>query len=694
MRKQRLFSIAVFAAFITASIFVTACKGPNNPKPETTPETKPAALQVLEAGVFSKAPEGTTYTGYKITWTDAQGKTQTKEVTMDEVKNGIVLTGGLQEGSKPTVTPYEKLADGSIKYYPDAAQEVSPSAGTDWKLYIQAGIDELGKDKPDYDAALAKFKDAYNAEKNNTTKAYYATAQLASISVKPAAVNFMRNKMGFATYPAKLNALINLDWFKDETRSQTRTGNSTISISTPTFSKSSSFNYKRVKGHIADTPDATKVSIPVNGNLARFEMGTVGPLAGKWSELGYNALLKKIIDTPLKDRKSWYSHYDSPDSGKYLIVDAFDDAGTYLVGHSDVHEMQGYDAAQGYSSEDWNNFITYEYQYEEVSTWHVQYPQLQPAADWYKDFDPLLQIPAYIIEHSDSANVDQLIDELYGILFGSEFAEASAALNSLDASKPITIDKKLIKVLYMDGNIFAEGADVQLQKDQLLGIIGGLTAVKGVFELLQSYSFNTDLNILKWNWDKDDEILKNLGNYNQAQDPFNNGFFKGRDSQKIADAKADIVKGADLLLAAYESLTNSETLPADAKAKVKEYTDFAQVIVKEIRNAVQEGKTANLLVGENNPLKEDIQVFTIDMGKAFTYEYFKLMNLFEMNESKPKIHPADSTHSSPYMMLTFERFMNDFVTIKIKDGGGGRIFEDSDIPLSGTAGEKIINFYK
>ena len=161
---------------------------------------------------------------------------------------------------------------------------------------------------------------------------------------------------------------------------------------------------------------------------------------------------------------------------------------------------------------------------------------------------------------------------------------------------------------------------------------------------------------------------------------------------KIIDAKNNIVKGADLLLASYKSLTDSATLPADVKAKVKEHTEPIQRIVQEIRDAVAEGRTANLLVGTHNPMKDEFQVFTIDMGKVFTYEYFELANLFDMNGSKPKIYPADGTSSTPYMNLTVKRFMNDFVTIKLQDGR--EVFEDFKIPLNNDAGKKIINFYK
>ena len=545
--------MGVAAVFFLATMFVVACNGPHNPKPDARPEEKkPGAQQILKANDFPKAPAGTTYTDYKITWTDAQGKKQERTVTADEIKNGFVLPGGIQPGTKPKITPRVKNADGTITEKPDAATEPNPSTSIDWKLPIQAGIDELSKDKPDFDAALAKFKEAYDAEQNNTTKAYYAVVQLATISVKPAAVSFMRDRMGFASYPEKLNALINLEWFKEETKSRTETHTRKIDIHSNSFKQNNYGAYQRIAGHIADTADSSKVSIRINGGIARFEIGTFGPLSGKWVQLGYDALCKKIANTQPKDRKLYYNSDDLPYTGKYLIVDAFDAAGTFMVPWSDVKDMPGYNTAQKYQ-QDSHEWISYEYQYEKIYTYKEFFPEMKAAAEWYKDFDPLLQIPAYIIEHSNSANVNQLIDELYSIVFGDEFTNASKLLNSLDASKPVTIDQRLIKVLHLNGNVFADGMDAQVQKDQLLGLIGGLTVAKGGFELIQSYSFNTDLNILKWHWEKNaDDALKNLGSYNQAQDPFNNGFLTGRNPSKITDAKADMVKGADMLLAAYK----------------------------------------------------------------------------------------------------------------------------------------------
>lgn len=713
MKKHRLFSVAVLAAFFAASVIITACGGLNNPSkpaspsnPATPDEPKPESLQQLKSDQFPTTEDGKSYDRYKIEWTDAAGNKQTKVITADDAKSGLALLGGIKAGTTAKITPQVKNSEGNYEDKTDAATDETPSTTTEWKLYIKAGIDELSKEKPDYDAALAWFKDAYGAEKNNTTKAYYAVVQLASISVKQETVDFMQNKMGFATYPKKLNALANLEWFKEQTyKARGQTG-----VWTYSFSEETRGNYFRVRGHIAPSPDTAKVSIQLSQNRNIYERGTFAGLNGKWVELGYDEAWKKIDSMPIADRKRWYEFGSTdqlPHTGEYFIVDSFDENGNYLVWNSNnIESMQGAATAKQYSRDSKDDkWIWYYYDAQDS----IYAPELKTATDWYKDFDPLLQIPAYLIEHSDSTNVDQLIDELYGILFGTEFTNASTVLNSLDASKSVTIDKQLIKRLGMSGEdrIFPEDTDVELQKEQLLGLIGSMTIAKGAFELVQSYSFNTDLNILKWNWEKEDEILKNLGSYNQKQDPFNNGFLKGRSQQKIVNAKDDIVKGADLLLAAYKSLTDSETLPAKAKEELVKNTGFIQEMVQEIRDAIKDGRKANLLIGENNPLAKPpvypeplpgephptpfyMTKFEIDMGKVFKYEYFKLSNLFEMDDSKPKIYDANG--SVPYMNLTLKRFMSDFVTIQLSNGS--EVFEDFKIPLNNDAGQRIVNFYK
>lgn len=65
------------------------------------------------------------------------------------------------------------------------------------------------------DEGIEKIKQAYNSERNDTTKMYYALAKLALISTKDETVKFMKETCGFKSYPNKLNALIDVAWWED-----------------------------------------------------------------------------------------------------------------------------------------------------------------------------------------------------------------------------------------------------------------------------------------------------------------------------------------------------------------------------------------------------------------------------------------------------------------------------------------------
>lgn len=65
------------------------------------------------------------------------------------------------------------------------------------------------------DEGIKQIEKAYANTKNDTTKMYYALAKLALISTNADTVKFMRETCGFESYPNKLNALIDTDWWED-----------------------------------------------------------------------------------------------------------------------------------------------------------------------------------------------------------------------------------------------------------------------------------------------------------------------------------------------------------------------------------------------------------------------------------------------------------------------------------------------
>lgn len=62
---------------------------------------------------------------------------------------------------------------------------------------------------------ISKIKQAYDKEKTDETKLYYALAELASISVDQSVATLFKDNFGVTTYPSTMNALISGDWMKE-----------------------------------------------------------------------------------------------------------------------------------------------------------------------------------------------------------------------------------------------------------------------------------------------------------------------------------------------------------------------------------------------------------------------------------------------------------------------------------------------
>lgn len=123
--------------------------------------------------------ENTTLTGFS---TSKEGT-----ATVSFTYNGFSVSRTLSVTIKPSTKDYIKLIDDAVDYFAD--------------LKLDDGI--------------AKIKQAYESEKNDTTKMYYALAKLALISTNDDTVKFMKETCGFERYPNKLNALFDTDWWED-----------------------------------------------------------------------------------------------------------------------------------------------------------------------------------------------------------------------------------------------------------------------------------------------------------------------------------------------------------------------------------------------------------------------------------------------------------------------------------------------
>ncbi|MBD5407681.1 MAG: hypothetical protein HDR56_08725 [Treponema sp.] len=105
--------------------------------------------------------------------------------TVSFTYNGFSVLGTLSVTVKPSTKDYVKLINDAVDYFAD--------------LKLDEGIE--------------KIKQAYDSEKNDTTKMYYALAKLAlTIRTDSETVKFMRDTCGFKYYPTTLNDLIKGEW--------------------------------------------------------------------------------------------------------------------------------------------------------------------------------------------------------------------------------------------------------------------------------------------------------------------------------------------------------------------------------------------------------------------------------------------------------------------------------------------------
>lgn len=180
-------------------------------EPKEVPKTigeksRAAAVRILESTDFNNyfTPE---VTHVDITWTPKNTVEQPLRVSLSDAKAEGVTAEDFASGEYTFTLQGMKLEKKTV-----TPEIVKPS----YSDLLEAGYDAL--EREDYDSAVASFMAAYEAEANNETKMHAALARLAAISVNEQVVTLMRERIGFASYPRTLNALINTDeWWGNYT---------------------------------------------------------------------------------------------------------------------------------------------------------------------------------------------------------------------------------------------------------------------------------------------------------------------------------------------------------------------------------------------------------------------------------------------------------------------------------------------
>nr|MDE5898127.1 bacterial Ig-like domain-containing protein [Treponemataceae bacterium] len=507
--------------------------------------------------------------------------------TVEFTYNGIPVTGSLRVVVNAITSGYKKLLD--------------------------EGADLLAKGS--FDEAVVKINAAYESSKNDTTKMYYALAQLALISVDDGVQNIMRNNFGVTNYPDKLNALINGEWLKEyEYYEEVRAYDDPV--------QSDDGGYVRCNLKRSDASADGAVQIFCYDYYEQFPEYD-GKWIGGWNVRDYE------LDGLMADGGSYTA--DPNVNGSYLI--SYWTLFSYY--QNKYWDPETYELTAEYYQ--WEESIK-PYRYElsrESNTYikvagggHSSLPQYK-IPSWIQDTDSYkdsllggvqsaqsasLLMLANIIDLNTSG-LNSLVDNVLAV-FSDRFDTAKALAASM-SEQSVALPRQLVDALNLT-EVLGDDEMIVIGKAELNVVIAALEMVKGTFEWLSSYDFSADFSALKTD-------IYNMGREDGYKVLFSAptaDFLGVRNKDAMEQSKSTYCEAAQLLLDSYDYITGpSSSYPPAAKDAVKETGDAIYQTVRTICDAIKNGGTvyftsngADSFVGTGAQDSD----FGINFGKLFT----------------------------------------------------------------------------
>lgn len=567
-------------------------------------KSRAAAVLILESTDFSFGSE---VTHVDITWTPENEVKQPLRVSLSDATKEGVTAENFDPGTYTFTLQGMKLEEKKV-----TPEIVKPS----YSDLLETGYDAL--EREDYDSAVASFMDAYAAEANNETKMHAALARLAAISVNEQVVTLMRDRIGFASYPRTLNALINTDeWWSDQEFFWESYDHLSTYQEVP--SESGWGPYCRVNGEVVLTSEYTDI-------YCRSGFDQVNSDA--WVRLDEEKYLQKIV----KENEWGYRNYYT------LVNPQLSEDGNYLIDSSTAENL-GINVSpenQVYLSS--FEYVRIDYKIKDF----MYYPELTAAPDWVSNVSlyspPMLWMA--VLLNNNLEGVNNLIDSVLNNVFGKSYDEAVKLINSMD-NEPVDINNRFIRLLRLEDQL--GGDTVRVTKAELKAITAALDIVKGTLQFLQAYNLDTPLNFLALDWIKGGDINFNGGNYDESYDPFNNGFLTQRSGYTTETAVNTYISALDALIEAYESITaDNKNYPSAAKDFLKKYSGYKELATN-IKAAIQDGTWCEFPSINNEGIpQKGAPLFRINFG-CMKDGFFSMDKLFETKDGKPVFYTVDRT---------------------------------------------------
>ncbi len=461
--------------------------------------------------------------------------------------------------------------------------------------YIEAG---------DYDAAKAELLavSVSSSAEAGQAKLWKTFLDLASVAVNKDIVSLAQDNFGFVGYPNTLKTLFSDAWFSKQW-------------------------YGSRQGFV--------------------KYGTVAQ--AKAAKL-YEFYVPFTESSSTSDGFIWgYSlNSDNASSGVWSYFAAWSDSSTQLA------RVDYYDSSEQYTVSGSSSIALP----PDTSTAYVKYDNITDLANpasmlpaisapsWASSLvkyqgNSLSAYPLYIIANVIDRNpsgLNAMVDKVLSGAFGSDFDSVVAAIKDMPSSLSITIPGSMTE---------NDDFDLAISKDELLAYAGSLEILKGYFQYIASYNFNTDLSAFKI-----DELFgglsTNIGSYGDDLPSYaltimnaypkgilGTGILANRSQATRNASRASIVQGvtdiytagtalsAKLKDGSYDTLltmAHSKMTGEDLAGIIDGYLPSAKALYEAIADSA---KSVSVSIS-------DTETVTATPGAIFDGAFFSPANLFEL----------------------------------------------------------------
>lgn len=460
---------------------------------------------------------------------------------------------------------------------------------------LNRGIDLLVA--KDYDSAVKEFRAAYEAEKTDDTRMYYALTDLATFSVSKEVKDLAENHMGIENYPAELNSLINGDWLKDYAELYAVVYKNIEKVSKPYDYDDAYSYYIRVSGEAFSSNDVgysyPKGTVPISFHIDE---------EGDWLfdyEYYYNTLLRN----PVADG-----------NGKYLIhlSNYFNCIGKWNFSKKDIEELDA-DLYEVIRERTW--------QFKKINSKFLGFkvPEWLKNNNVYKSSifksqettaTAMILLIANLLEGNGNG-ANEAVDAVLSLI--TKKLETVKSLASEMSNTSVIVPARLIETLNLTSYL---GDDtVKIGKTELNVLGASLEVIKAALEYVSSYDLSCDITPLKSGL-----LCKSIEEmFNAIKQLDTKKLLAVRNEEMVSKSKETLTNAITTAVSSYDEILSSPLYPQVVKDKLQEYGSAYYNGAKELLSAIKNGSTI-YLTEESGKLftTSDTGLAGIDLGKFFT----------------------------------------------------------------------------